>query len=398
MAIPVDNTVRDSVSPLTSEPPVPRVSGFVPHSSEASRSSNGASKPVGPLGHPAPATLWSVADVIRGANAELEQRAAQQLTISLTLALQQRDHFIAEVARERELWQRELGRQTALFAEQLRERETTLEQLRRQVQEAERELLHLREEPKTTIGIGPRASHVFGSKDSGEHASLQSALETAWQDVEDARSRLAALEVERDDALKNADELRVELYDKLAQARDEAIETETRLSEAQRAFDEAREAWEAERSRLQSEAEEARRALLVQLQVNRPALDADSGAAFAAGDSFDQPGRLASPLDDEVVPLVQAAPQPLELQTTAFISPPTSQYTGSQVPPAAPAPPESGFPSGFPSAPPRSLSDLLGFEPSVIDNSEEALAAAAQAGDERKRSKGFGLGRLFRTR
>jgi hypothetical protein len=331
-----------------------------------------------------------VGDVIRSANADLEQQAAHHLTIPLTIAVQQRDRYIAELCREREAWQQELARQTALFNGQLLERDAQLNLLRQQLQSAEKELAGLRDEPKTIIGVAPdssRSGSKLATSDSGEHSPLQTALEAAWQDVEDARSRLAALEQERDAALKEADELRVELYDKLATARDEVIEAETHLTDTQRAFDDAKEQWENEQARLRTEAEEARQALLNQLEVNsqlrQSLIPRGLGSAPVVGEIPDAP-----------LPLGTAQPVPLVNQVAPSSSVPPSSRTGSLFADTLPPP---AFEASRVSQPPRSLSTLVGFETNPRAESVDAVDVDF---DEAlgKRSKSFGFGRLFRSK
>lgn len=391
MAIPVDNIVRESAFPPASEVPIPRISGVVPHSAAAvSQAHPLQGLHANRVGQAPP----SIGDSIRAANAELERQAAQQLTIPLTLAIQQRDRVIAEASREREVWQQELARQTALFNGQLRERDAMLNLLRQQLRDAEQELANLREEPKTIIGVAPESSRVpvaTAAHESAEHASLQAALEAAWQDVEDARRRLAEVEGERDRAVKEADELRVELYDKLATARDEVIDAENRLVETQRAFDDAKEQWEDEQVRLRSEVEEARQALMSQLQANvdlrqsfYPPLDpaAPNDAALRAttmqhGTALEGGTHYASANGQALVA------NPTETTGSGFTSMPSN---GAVAPVAQPNHSDGAA---------RSLSALVGFQTEAND---EALAMAVDLDQNNGKRKGFGLGRLFRSK
>lgn len=263
MAKPVDNSVRESAFASASEPPIPRHSGFL-HPTGLQRPSgiakaNGIAK----VRLAEQANDVSVADAIRSANVTLEQESAQHLSIPLSLALEQRDHYITEWCREREMRQQDAARVTALLDEQRKRHQAELDVLREQLRDVERELASVRPEPRTIIGVAP-AKRASGEVAPVVHedASLRASLEAAWLDVEDARSRLAATEVERDQAIKEADDLRVELYDKLAAARDEVIEAENRLTELQRVFDDAKDLWEDELARLRSEVEEVNHAIV----------------------------------------------------------------------------------------------------------------------------------------
>lgn len=387
MAKPVDNTVRNSGFPAASEQPAPRISGFVQHSS------NTLTQPRQPIdstarivngSHSAP----SVGDVIRSANADLEQQAAHHLTIPLTIAVQQRDRYIAELCREREAWQQELARQAASFNAQILERDAQLNQLREQLRDAEKELAGLRVEPKTIIGVAPdssRSGNKLATSDSGEHAPLQTALEAAWQDVEDARLRLAALEQERDAALKEADELRVELYDKLASARDEVIEAETHLTETQRAFDDAKEQWDNEQARLRAEAEEARQALVIQLEVNTQLRQSLMPQGLGSAPSGHE-------IPDAPLPSGLAHPVPLVNQVAPSSSIPPSSGAGSLFADTLRPPAFDG--SG--SQRPRSLSALVGFESDPP--AEDDMPLAVDFDEALGKRKSFGFGRLFRSK
>jgi hypothetical protein len=397
MAKPVDNSVRESALASTSEPPapshalprnalprdaIPRHSGFL-HPTGVQRPSGitkaGLSKTSGIAKvHPGEqANDVSVADTIRSANVTLEQESAQHLSFPLSLAIQQRDHYITEWCREREARQQDAARVAAELDEQRTRHQAELAVLRDQLRDAERELASVRPEPRTIIGVAP-AKRVLGetAPSTPEDASLRASLEAAWLDVEDARSRLTAVETERDQAIKEADDLRVELYDKLAAARDEVIEAENRLTELQRAFDDAKEQWEEELARLRSELE----------------VSSEVGAASNVAEA-----------SDPVLPLVEAhAPV-----NYALVPPPRDSLpalsgdyaTADDVPPVhydAPAPAAA--------APQPTLSALLGFESSPDLDSEPPYGHHYSQNDDQsaeaaigRRSKGFGLRRLFRS-
>lgn len=408
MAKPVDNTVRDSVSPLSSDGPVPRVSGFHSHSAPYPNRAGGApvnSQPFAPA-YSQPAPVTNAGEAIRLANAELEQQAGHHLTIPLTVAVAQRDHAVNELWRERQAWQQELARQTALFAAQIQERDTQLNQLRQQLHDTEREAAWLREAAQLRSQSEHAAAQVTTetapSSESGEYSALQVALEAAWQDVQEARSRLGELEGERDQAVKEADELRVELYDKLAAAQDEAIEAEGRLTDAQRAFDEAKESWETDQARLRNEVEDTRQALVTQLEVNTQLRQSLLPQVHTSAAGLEELPAASVPSfgTTQPVPLVN----PSQYPPATLPRPPVSTYTAEI---GNPAPTAANFAmSHVPPAPappglaqqPRTLSSLVGFDTSVPEPNEETDLPSEDVEEALGKRKSFGFGRLFRSK
>src|SRR5688572_24266357 len=143
MAKPVDNTVRDALPSASSEPPAPRVSGFVSQGTGAKLGAANLNQPLDfQSGFP-------------------ESHAA--------------------------------ARQVAVLTAQLQERDAELAQLREQLRDSEREAVWLREANKLRsqeeqmVPPGPVSTE-------SDHIELQAALEAAWQDLQDARNRIASLE------------------------------------------------------------------------------------------------------------------------------------------------------------------------------------------------------------
>lgn len=327
MAIPVDNTVRDSMPSLSSEPPAPRVSGFVSQGTGASLGGANLLQPPEPL-----------------SGLAQPDAAAHQVTTLTSL---------------------------------LQERENELMALRGQLRDSEREASWLREANKL------RAQEELvppppASADGG-HVDLQTALEAAWQDLQDARNRISILEEERDAALREVDELRIELYGKLEMAKDEAIAAENRLTEQQHAFDDARETWVSDHTQLRAELEEAQLALLAQVQEN-------------------------TQLRQSLIPQVQSSAATLdELPSQPFGSTQPVPLVNPSTYPGAPALPRPHYTAHrpdteHPEMEPRSLSSLVGFEtspPAITEDTPDEPFAAGKA--FRKPTKSFGLGRLFRS-
>ena len=328
MAKPVDNTVRDSVPSSSSEAPAPRVSGFV---------SQG--------------TGITLGSAHSGQAVEFESGFPQSNAAA---------------------------RQVAFLTSQLQERELELAQLREQLRDSEREATWLREANKqrTRDELIVPQSPVDVESDQSE---LQAALEAAWQDLQEARERITALEDERDAAVRQVDELRIELYGKLEIAKDEAIAAENRLTEQQHAFEDARETWASDHAQLRAELEEAQRALLAQVHEN-------------------------TALRQSLAPQVQSSAASLEELPVAAQEPsvPVPLVNPSTFP-SAPALPRPHYTAHRPdteavSVEPRSLSALVGFETSPPMVTEETTDEPFEAGKAfRKRTKSFGFGRLFRS-
>lgn len=405
MAKPVDNTVRESVSPSSSDGLVPRVSGFHGHSAPYPNRSTGApvsSQPFTPA-YSQPAPVTNAGEAIRVANAELEQQAGHHLTIPLTLAVAQRDQALGDLWRERQTWQQELARQTALFASQLQERDTLLNQLRQQLHDTEREAAWLREAAQlrnqSENAAAQAATDNAPTSESGEYSALQVALEAAWQDVQEARSRVSELEEERDSAVKQADELRVELYDKLAAAQDEAIEAEGRLTDAQRAFEEAKESWETDQARLRNEVEDTRQALVNQLEVNTQLRQSLLPQVHTSAAAMEELPALGTPSfgTTQPVPLVT----PSQYPPAAAPRPPASTYITEVV---NPGPTAANFamshvpPPPAAAAPQRTLSSLVGFDTSAPEPNDETDLETEDVEESIGKRKSFGFGRLFRSK
>jgi hypothetical protein len=185
--------------------------------------------------------------------------------------------------------------------------------------------------------------------------------------------------------------LRVELYDKLAAARDEVIDAENRLVETQRAFDDAKEQWDEEHVRLRGEVEEARQALMSQLQASAelrqsfyPPLDGSAADGTWDG-TWDGTATNGTATNHPATrPAESLMPGPTAAAPHGFTA---LQSHGAVASTAYPA-------SQDPAA--RSLSALVGFQ--TTEPNEEALAMAVDLDQSNGKRKGFGLGRLFRSK
>jgi hypothetical protein len=381
MSKATEPAVSDSLAPLGIDARSARTSGFVPNGT-------GRGAPSG------------VEDAVRQANIELQRRSADQLALPLAIAMEQRDEAYKQLQLERHAWQTQHKALVSSHESELQERENTLDSLRQQLRDAERELSGLREDPKTVIGVGPVSTQMRALQphDSGEHR-LQTTLESAWQDVADLRVRLAQTELERDDATREADDLRIEVYSKLATVRDEVIELEGRLVESQRTLGDKCEAWEAERSRLLNQVEEVRHALRSQVEVNialRRAIASGIPAAYAPSETHLEGLPVDSPADMVSMPPVQTSaplfePVPesgygLDGQHSpdGWVIPLHSDRRPAIVPEASAAP---------------TMASLMGFDTAPPDAAEAASEAASALDQElleiNRRSRGFGLSRLF---
>lgn len=388
MSKAMESAVSDSLAPGAPDARQPRASGFVTQGS--GRAADG------------------IEDAIRSANAELQRRSGEQLAIPLAVALEQRDAAYQQLHLERQGWQAQHKNLLSTHAEELREREATLDTLRQQLRDAERELALLREDPKTVIGMGPVSTRaaLLQAQDSGEH-QLQNSLESAWRDVEDLRTRVSQIELERDDAVREADDLRIEAYSKLAMVRDEVIELESRLVESQRTLTEKDEALGAERNRLIAENEEIRQALHTQVQANIELRRAIASGLPAVGLSA-----ASAPLEPHLattpnvgaayaavgghasIPPVQTSAHAFDM--ASFSSAPPTQPQQAPDLWADPLNRRNALPEA---APAPTLAALVGFDTSAPDAGEAALEAASALDQElqevNRRSRGFGISRLF---
>jgi hypothetical protein len=271
------------------------------------------------------------------------------------------------------------ARQVALLTAELHGRDVELAALREQLRDSEREASWLREANKLRAQDEQEQIPPAPASGDGGHLELQTALEAAWQDLQDARNRIATLEEERDSARREVDELRIELYSKLELAKDEAIAAENRLTEQQHAFDDARETWVSDHTQLRTELEEAQHALLAQVHE-------------------------ISQLRQSLIPSVQSSAAAMdELPAHSFgVTQPVPLVNPSTFP-GAPALPRPHYTAHRPdnedgSLQRPSLSSLVGFEtspPAITEDTPDEPFAAGKA--FRKPTKSFGFGRLFRS-
>jgi DNA repair exonuclease SbcCD ATPase subunit len=265
----------------------------------------------------------------------------------------------------------------AILSALLQERDNELQSLREQLRDSEREASWLREANKLRAQEEQLVPPPPVSAD-GDHIELQAALEAAWQDLQDARNRSATLEEERDAAMREVDELRIELYGKLETAKDEAIAAENRLTEQQHAFDDARETWVSDHAQLRAELEGAqlvlheqvqeisqlRQSMIPQVHTSAAMMEELPGHSYAGA----EPVPLVNP---STFPGAPALPRP---HYTAHR--PDTEHTSMQS---------------------RSLSSLVGFEtspPAITEDTPDEFAAGKAF---RKPTKSFGFGRLFRS-
>ena len=73
-----------------------------------------------------------------------------------------------------------------------------------------------------------------------ERRELRSALDAANAEVEETRADAVRLQGERDDALRDADDVRLQILSEVAAARDDEIRVQDRLDEALRMVDDGR--------------------------------------------------------------------------------------------------------------------------------------------------------------
>lgn len=362
------NTARSRATMEGPDGTTPRVSGFVSTGDEAK----------------------AVAEAIRAANEELERQTVSYMSVPLAVAIEQRDHALRTMHEARATLEQRRIADLASLQIQLREKDRALTHLRQQVMEAERELEHLRDEPKTVIGLGG-IDNVSGRGSTTPlvEGDLQAAMETAWQEVQDARRLCAELQEAHDAALRDRDEVRVEVYAELEAAQDEVIALQTQLDDVRRTFDEARDEWENQCFQLRSELDEVRQSLHTQLQSDpaaQPAWNVEVGAETPASEPpISRAVRSRSPTGS---PLTRA---PVAAATIARAS--TRDPEATQ--PVPLINPLASNAAVFSTTHSRSTGHGASFSGAANQTVHEEAELDVDVDEVARPSRGFGLHRLF---
>jgi chromosome segregation ATPase len=205
---------------------------------------------------------------IRAANQELQRRAGTSLDLPLTVLVEQRNRALrdAETAREETQQARRaaIEEQDRFIVFLMADHERQLTELQREVERA-REILERRRSldpvtPLPIVVVGERESSSHASAE-GQIASLQERLQAAYSEVDDTRADAARLQEERDEAIRETNDVRFECQKQIEAARDEAAKLEWQLDEAQRRLEDAGDQARDEAYALSEQIDEAKREL-----------------------------------------------------------------------------------------------------------------------------------------
>lgn len=186
-------------------------------------------------------------EAITEANREFEEAVGHSLELPIEVLIQQRDQALTYQVESSQALHKVSRALTTVREESARQCAT----LRRQLQLAWEELDRLRR----------AAAQDDGSAPSADATELRAALADAQREVEETRAEAARLQDERDEAIRETDDVRFELYSQVEAARDENIELQSQVDELQRLLDDTREEAATTMARLEAELEEARQQL-----------------------------------------------------------------------------------------------------------------------------------------
>ncbi len=186
-------------------------------------------------------------EAITEANREFEDAVGRSLELPIEVLIQQRDQALTYQVESSQALHKVSRALTTVREESARQNAT----LRRQLQLAWEELERLRQAAAQDDRAAPSA-----------HAEeLRAALAEAQREVEETRAEAARLQDERDEAIRETDDVRFELYSQVETARDETIELQAQVDELQRVLTDTRDEATTTVARLEAELEEARRQL-----------------------------------------------------------------------------------------------------------------------------------------
>jgi hypothetical protein len=208
--------------------------------------------------------LVAVQTAIRTANQQLLDKTAANFELPIAVLIEQRDEALQQ---SEALRQHARGERTALIAEQdqfitflMTDHETKLVKLSEELKSTKEALARQRalegpvaDSPGTSMG---------DITDSGmEIARLKDLLEAAYAEADETRADAARLQAELDDAVRAADDVRLELRLEVDAARDDAFRIQSQLDETNRLLEDARDQARDDAFRFTEELDEARRTL-----------------------------------------------------------------------------------------------------------------------------------------
>jgi chromosome segregation ATPase len=195
---------------------------------------------------------------LRAANEELQRRTAQHLEAVVSVVIEQRDTALRKLealevgARD---WQTQ---RENLEAEHRRATESMLSLHQKELDALTRQLEHLKQaRAQTEAGASLPVDRTASSPTN----ELRQQLEEAQAELEAMRADAREVQGERDRALAQVDDVRLELLSQLEAARDEAIDLQARLDETDQRVDQIRDEADVEIYRLNEEIHDLRQQL-----------------------------------------------------------------------------------------------------------------------------------------
>lgn len=205
---------------------------------------------------------------IRAHNRELDARAGADLELPILVLTEQRDRALralttAEARAETER-DRLVAEQDKFISYLMSEHEGRLAELQSELARTRLQLERLQGLSDAALGAEASPKDQVGNDETRQAAQveyLRRSLEAATQEIDETRADASRLQEERDEAIREMDDVRLELMNEIEAARDEAFQLETRLDEAGRLLEDARDQLRDEASRFNEDLGEVRREL-----------------------------------------------------------------------------------------------------------------------------------------
>ncbi|HWA70871.1 MAG TPA: hypothetical protein VG937_00980 [Polyangiaceae bacterium] len=193
---------------------------------------------------------------IVAANEELQRRVGSAFDLPLTVLVEQRNRALRDAEGAREEAQ---ALRRAAIEEQDRFIAFLMADYERQLTDLQRELGRAREGLERRRLLEPVGNAP--SDLEAQVASLQEQLQSAYSEVDDTRADAARLQEERDEAIRETSDVRFECQKQVEAARDEAVQLQWQLDEAQRRLEDAGDQARDDAYALSEQIDEARREL-----------------------------------------------------------------------------------------------------------------------------------------
>jgi hypothetical protein len=211
-----------------------------------------------------PDGLSAAQAAIRAANQSLLDKSGNRFELPIAILIDQRDEALQQ---NEALRQHARGERMALIAEQdqfitflMTDHEAKLVKLSEELKSTREALARQRSLEGPPVGSAGSASGEVA--DGGlEIARLKDLLEAAYAEADETRSDAARLQAELDDAVRAADDVRLEIQLEVDAARDDAFRIQSQLDETNRLLEDARDQARDEAFRFNEELDDARRTL-----------------------------------------------------------------------------------------------------------------------------------------